>query len=144
MAQRVQVTIDCADPASLAAFWAEALGYVVQPPPEGFESWPAALRAWGVPESDWNNANAVVDPAGVGPRVYFQRVPEPKAVKNRVHLDVGVSDGPGTEPAVRREQIRPAADRLLALGATEVGEREAMGGLWVVMRDPEGNEFCLT
>ena len=54
MSREFQVTFDCADPAALAAFWAEALGYEVQPPPQGFESWDDALRAFGVPEDQWN------------------------------------------------------------------------------------------
>lgn len=141
---RVQVTIDCADPAALAQFWAGALGYEVQPPPEGFDSWPAALAAWGVPESEWNSANAVVDPAGAGPRLFFQRVPEPKTGKNRVHVDIGASDGPETPVEQKRSQVLPVVDRLSGLGATEVRQVEKMGSFWVVMQDPEGNEFCVT
>jgi hypothetical protein len=141
---RIQVAIDCADPASLARFWAEALGYVVQPPPDGFDTWEAALASWGVPESEWNSASAIVDPDGGGPRIYFQRVPESKAgKKNRLHLDLGYSDGPSSSVAERRPVERAAVERLVALGATEVGEVEEMGGVWVVMLDPEGNEFCV-
>ena len=140
----LQITIDCADPAGLAPFWAAALGYEVQAPPEGFDSWKDALVAWGVPEEDHNKANAIVDPAGIGPRVYFQQVPEPKAGKNRLHLDVYVSDGPGTDPAVRIAQQRPRVDELVALGATVVHVVEEMGAAWHVLQDPEGNEFCVT
>ncbi len=138
------MTIDCADPATLGRFWAEALGYVVQPPPDGFDSWPAALASWGVPESEWNSANAVVDPDGVGPRVFFQRVPEPKTTKNRLHLDVGVSDGPQIGEDLKRAQVLPEVERITALGATVVREVAEMGSFWVVMHDPEGNEFCVT
>ena len=67
MARDVQFTFDCADPARLAAFWAEALGYRVQPPPPGFETWPQALEAFGVPPERHNDASAVVDPEGAGP-----------------------------------------------------------------------------
>ena len=88
MAKEIQVTFDCADPGALAEFWAEALGYQVQGPPPGFDSWPAALTAWGVPEDQWNSKSAIIDPDGEGPRIFFQRVPEGKTVKNRVHLDV--------------------------------------------------------
>lgn len=144
MAVTVQVTIDCADPAKLAPFWAAALDYVVQPPPDGFESWPAALAAWGVPESEWNSASALVDPSGAGPRIFLQRVPEPKAVKNRVHLDLRVSGGPELPMDERRARLAPVVDRLVALGATDPQEVEAMGSVWVVLRDPEGNELCLT
>ncbi|MGZ4650831.1 MAG: VOC family protein [Kineosporiaceae bacterium] len=144
MAITPQVTFDCADPERLARFWAAVLGYELQAPPEGFADWPAALRAWGVPESEWNSANAVVDPEGVGPRIFFQRVPEPKAGKNRVHLDVPVSDGPGIPVERKREQVRAGVERVAALGAREVRDVEEQGSFWTVMRDPEGNEFCVT
>ena len=78
MAREIQVTFDCADPGALASFWAETLGYVVQPPPAPFESWDQALDAWGVPPEARNTRSAVVDPDGSGPRVFFQRVPEGK------------------------------------------------------------------
>jgi hypothetical protein len=133
MATGVQVTFDCADPGRLATFWAEALGYVLNPPPEGHESWPAFLTAIGVPESEWNSRSAIVDPDGRGPRLFFQRVPEPKAVKNRVHLDLNV--GP--------DAVDAAVERLVAAGATRVGEVAEMGQRWVMMTDPEGNELCL-
>ncbi len=107
MATELQVAIDCADPAALSRFWGEALGYVLQPPPEGFSSWEEALAAWGVPESDWNSASAVIDPEGSGPRIYFQRVPEGKAGKNRLHLDLRVSAGIGSPPDERRRAIEP-------------------------------------
>jgi hypothetical protein len=138
-----QVTFDCLDPARLAEFWAAALGYELDAPPEGFATWPEALAAWGVPESEWNSASAVVDPAGNGPRVFLQRVPEPRSVKNRVHLDLRMSDV--TAPLdTRRTQVREAVPRLVELGASESHEVEKMGSYWVVMHDPEGNEFCVT
>ena len=136
MARTVQVAIDCADPAALSRFWAEVLGYVLNPPPEGHDSWESWLAAMGVPESQWNSASAIVDPDGPGPRVYFQRVPEGKEAKNRLHLDVRVPGG--------REAILPEVDRLVSLGATVVGPKEERGEFWVVLQDPEGNEFCLT
>ncbi len=143
MTATVQVTIDCADPARLAAFWAAALGYELQPPPEGFDSWPAALASWGVPESEWNSASAVVDPAGRGPRLFFQRVPEPKAGKNRVHVDVGLSAGVSAPIDDRRVQVLAAVERLVALGAAQGAQFTELGSFWVVMHDPEGNEFCV-
>jgi Glyoxalase-like domain len=81
MARDIQITFDCADPAGLAAFWVEALGYQLQDPPQGFESWEQALETMGVPPESRNDASAVVDPEGSGPRLYFQRVPEPKQTK---------------------------------------------------------------
>jgi hypothetical protein len=136
MAKTVQVAIDCADPAALSRFWAEALGYVLNPPPDGHDSWESWLSAMGVPESEWNSASAIVDPDGQGPRIYFQRVPEAKAAKNRLHLDVRVGAG--------REGIQAEVDRLVGLGATVVGPKEERGEFWVVLQDPEGNELCLT
>src|ERR671916_2799029 len=105
MAHGIQVVIDCADPARLASFWADALGYKVQDPPEGFTSWEAFLTSIGVPPEEWNSASAVVDPGGAGPRIYFQRVPEPKIVKNRVHVDVNVGGGHGTPMEERRARV---------------------------------------
>ncbi|HVN12028.1 MAG TPA: VOC family protein [Kineosporiaceae bacterium] len=144
MAIKPQVTFDCVDPDRLARFWAAVLGYELQPPPEGFADWPEALRAWGLPESEWNSASAVVDPHGICPRIFFQRVPEPKSGKNRLHLDVPVSDGPGIPLERKREQVRAGVRRVVALGASEVGDVEELGSYWTVMRDPEGNEFCVT
>ena len=118
MATRVQVVFDCAQPEALAVFWAEALGYIVQE--QGAE---------------WEGRGAaIIDPDGVGPRVWFQRVPEGKVVKNRVHLDVNVG----------QDEIEVAAFRLEALGASRLtGVLEEDGERLIVMADPEGNEFCL-
>jgi hypothetical protein len=143
MAIPIQVTFDCADPARLASFWAEALGYKLQDPPEGYASWPDFLTAIGVPEADWNKASAIVDPDGDRPRIYFQRVPESKVVKNRVHLDVNVGGGPGTPIDERRARVDSAVERLCDIGATKLRPYEEHGEYWVVMQDPEGNEFCL-
>lgn len=76
MARDVQITLDCADPAKLSAFWAEALGYRLLDPPGDFTSWEQALEAMGVPKERWNDASALVDPEGSGPRLFLQRVPE--------------------------------------------------------------------
>ena len=141
MAYTVQVTFDCADPGGLSRFWADALGCVVQPPPAGHESWPDFLASIGVPESDWGNASAVVDPEGTGPRLFFQRVPEGKTAKNRVHLDVNV--GAGLEGDERRAKVVAEAQRFTALGATEQRRAEERGEFWIVLQDPEGNELCL-
>ena len=143
MAHGLQVTFDCADPDRLARFWAEVLGYKVQDPPSGFASWPAFLTAIGVPESEWDSASAVVDPEGKGARIFFQRVPEAKAAKNRVHLDVSVGGGHQTPLDERRTRVDAEAERLVRLGATIVGGVEKYGEYWVVLHDPEGNELCL-
>ena len=143
MATGVQVVFDCADPGSLAEFWATALRYRVQEPPEGFATWEEALVAWGVPESEWNSRSAVVDPDGAGPRVFFQRVPESKQVKNRVHLDLNVGGGLHADPQEKRARIATEAERLSAAGASRLAEFDEGAEYWLVMQDPEGNEFCL-
>ncbi|MEV0665156.1 VOC family protein [Actinomadura luteofluorescens] len=144
MARDVQITFDCADPAALAAFWAEALGYRLQDPPGGFASWDEALEAMGVPQENRNDASAVVDPGGAGPRLFFQRVPEGKQAKNRVHLDVRAA--PGLTGDERMAALEAEADRLAAHGAARLRRHEPKPPLeagHIVMADPEGNEFCL-
>jgi hypothetical protein len=143
MATSIQVTFDCSDPDRLATFWATALGYTKQAPPPGYASWPEFLAAQGVPEDRWTAASAIVDPEGIGPRIYFQQVPEPKTVKNRVHLDVNVGGGRDTPDAERRGRVNAALERLLGAGATRLRACAEHGEYWVVMQDPEGNEFCL-
>ncbi|HEX2130865.1 MAG TPA: VOC family protein [Actinophytocola sp.] len=144
MARDVQFTFDCADPAALAAFWAEALGYQVQAPPPGFESWDQALEAMGIPPERRNDASAAVDPDGTGPRLFFQRVPEGKQAKNRVHLDVRAA--PGLDGDARMAALEAEAERLVAHGATRRERHEPappLGAGHIIMTDPEGNEFCL-
>jgi hypothetical protein len=133
MANAFQVTIDAASPRALGAFWCEVLGYIEQPPPEGFDTWEDALDAFGIDRSDPDRAFAIVDPDGVGPRVFFLKVPEGKTAKNRVHLDVHAGV----------DELRPRAEELVALGATIVGEYDEPEGRWITLRDPEGNEFCI-
>jgi catechol 2,3-dioxygenase-like lactoylglutathione lyase family enzyme len=141
----VQITFDCADPAALAEFWAVVLGYRIQPPPPGFDSWDAALDAFGVPADQRNERSALVPPEDArGPRVFFQRVPEGKTAKNRVHLDV--RSAPGLEGAARMQRLEDVAAQLEALGAQRVERFEpepplSAGHIW--MADPEGNEFCV-
>ena len=133
MAMReVQITFDSADPGALAAFWCEALGYRLQDPPPGFDTWDAALDAWGVPAEEEG-----------GPRLFFQRVPEGKTAKNRVHLDVRAA--PGLRDDERMAALAAEADRLVSLGARVMRRLEpnAIDAGTIVMQDPEGNEFCL-
>ncbi len=141
--RQVQVTFDCADPAALAAFWAEVLGYRLDSPPPGFATWEAALEAWGVPPERRNDRSAVSDPDGTGPRLFFQRVPEGKTAKNRVHLDVRAA--PGLAGEDRMAALEQEATRLAGLGATRLQrfEPDDLHAGHVVMQDPEGNEFCL-
>jgi hypothetical protein len=144
MATGIQVVFDCADPAALSRFWAEALHYKLQDPPDGFASWDDWLRDQGIPESDWNSASAIVDPDERGPRIYFQRVPEAKVVKNRVHLDLNVGGGHDAGLEENQRRVDDEVRRLEGLGATIMrpGSVER-GEYWVVMQDPEGNEFCV-
>lgn len=142
MARPFQVTMDAGDPALLAEFWAAALGYQVQPPPPGFADWPQFLEAQGVPRDQWGAASAIVDPEGQRPRIFFQRVPEHKAAKNRVHLDLQAGGGPGVPLDEQRSRVRAEVERLVGLGATAGEEHVALGVHWVVLHDPEGNEFC--
>ena len=138
-----QVTVDAGAPHDLAAWWADALGWEVEPTDESFVR---KMIAEGHATEDetmvhhgalvWKAGAAIVHPGGPAsgrPRVLFQLVPEAKTVKNRVHLDL--RPGPdGTEAIVAR---------LAARGATEL-HRGAQGPhQWVTMADPEGNEFCV-
>jgi Glyoxalase-like domain len=139
--RQFQVTFDCAAPERVARFWCDVLGYVVPPPPEGFADWHEFDRA--LPPEKQGGAYACVDPTGVGPRLFFQRVPEGKAVKNRVHLDVRV--GAGLAGAGRLATLEAECERLVDLGAVRVRLLPAGDGeeSCIVMRDIEGNEFCL-
>ncbi|NLU84525.1 VOC family protein [Rhodococcus sp. HNM0569] len=144
MARDLQITFDAADPARLAAFWADVLGYRLQDPPGGFASWDEALDAMGIPPERRNDASGVVDPDGAGPRLFFQRVAEGKQAKNRVHLDVRAA--PGLSGDDRMAALEAEAERLTALGAQRLTRFEPappLGSGHIVMADPEGNEFCL-
>ncbi|TNM50236.1 VOC family protein [Nocardioides albidus] len=126
--RQVQITFDCASPRTVAEFWKAALGYVDPPTP---------------PDADDDSWAACQDPDGVGPRLYFQRVPEPKVAKNRVHLDVRV--GTGLVGDERLAALEAEASRLEDLGARRGvllladEENESCQN----MQDVEGNEFCL-
>jgi hypothetical protein len=99
------------------------------------------LKAQGIPESEWTSASAVIDPDGVGPRIYFQRVPEGKVVKNRVHLDLNIGGPRGGPADDRRRRIDAEVNRLLPLGARQSRVVEERGEYFVNMLDPEDNEF---
>ena len=128
----VQITFDCAEPASLARFWATVLGY----PPPDIDGTHAVLQALGQAEAELGNWYRIEDPNGRGPRLAFQRVPEPKVSKNRLHLDVKPLDE--TVGALDRE-----VERLLGLGATHLRRVTDEAGTFVILQDPEGNEFCV-
>jgi hypothetical protein len=139
--RQFQVTFDCAEPERVARFWCQVLGYVVPPPPKGFASWGDFDRS--LPPERRGAAFACVDPSGVGPRLFFQRVPEGKVVKNRVHLDVRV--GTGLVGEERLAALLAECERLVALGAVQVLVQRADGfdESCITMQDIEGNEFCL-
>ncbi|ACQ82172.1 conserved hypothetical protein [Beutenbergia cavernae DSM 12333] len=125
MATLHDVVIDCHHPASLARFWAEALdGYRIAAYDDDEI---ARLAAAGIDDVEDDPTVLLERADGGSPRVWFQKVPEPKTVKNRVHLDLSATD-PDAEVA-----------RLVGLGARVVVDR----GELVVMADPEGDEFCL-
>lgn len=139
----IQVVFDCSNPDALANFWAEVLRYEKQKPPEGYASWEDVLQEMGVPEEEWDRASAVVDPEGVRPRIYFQKVPEPKTSKNRVHLDVNAVGRADISTEERQERVNAEVDRVVALGAKRLRLVEQQGEYTAVMQDPEGNEFCI-
>jgi hypothetical protein len=137
------ITVDCADPARLAVFWREALGYVDAPVPDGYASREQWLIRWRVPPEEWNDGAYLVDPRGAGPGISFLKVPEPKVVKNRLHIDLKV--GGRDEPQqIRWPRITETVQRLTNSGATVVREDVVDGTpSHIVMADPEGNEFCV-
>jgi len=146
---RLQITIDCLEPRPLVSFWSLALGYTPEPPPGGHPGWNSYWRSIGVPDDELNDdsdlGDSIVDPAGVGPRIWFQVVPEPKAVKNRLHLDIGVSGGRSVPLALRKERVAATVQRLVEAGATQqrVLEQEGLDHFAVTLQDPAGNEFCV-
>jgi len=112
------ITFDCREPYPLARFWSAVLGYTDHPDNPNLPDDPEAL---------------IVDPRGLSPALLFIPVPEPKTVKNRVHVDL--------QPEVGRDEM---VERVLALGGSIVGDhRRDDGSGWVVMADPEGNELCV-
>ncbi|MEU9283222.1 VOC family protein [Streptomyces sp. NPDC048275] len=143
-----KLVIDAADPHAQADFWAAALGYTVEDnstfverllslgalPAEAtvdFHGRPAFrdLIAVRHPDDPYDEKSGT----GLGRRLLFQRVPEPKTAKNRLHLDLHPGDGR------RADEVA----RLTELGASALRHVEEPGGKWVVMADPEGNEFCV-
>ncbi len=140
MAFDFQVAIDCAEPHVLADWWAEALGWQVEPQDEAFIR--RMIAAGHAAEEDtleyrgalvWKQGAALTSPDPGRPRVLFQQVPEAKTVKNRVHLDL-IPDG------TRDAEVA----RLVEAGARQLDDRRQPDGKgWVVLADPEGNELCI-
>jgi len=139
-----QVTIDCADPDAQARFWAEALRYNLEGPPEPHSSWREYWVSVGVSEDEVGDGyDSIIDPAGYGPRVWFQQVPEEKAVKNRLHFDLLVGGGRKVALEERKAGVDAEVARLEGLGATirRVVDNSQYDHYFVSMSDPEGNEF---
>ncbi len=152
MSVEIQVTFDAHDPQALSLFWRDVLSYVHPAPPgvelgegqDALEAWDEFLDRMNVPAEERNSRSALEDPDGRGPRIFFQQVPEGKTAKNRVHLDVRAA--PGLKGEQRLAALEAECERLVALGATRVQRFEAepyVSDGFIVMRDPEGNEFCL-
>jgi hypothetical protein len=143
MAHTIQVVLACDDPGRLAEFWASALGYVVQPPPPGFESWDAFADEVGIPAEKRNDISAAVHPDADGPRFLFERY-DGGAPNQRVHVDVNVVGRAEITDAERRDRLAAERLRLEELGATFKREAVGMAGeIWIEMFDPEGNWFCV-
>ena len=152
MSRQVQVTFDARDPRALSCFWGEVLGYVHPAPPgvdlpagaDPLAAWDEFLERAGVPQDQRNAGSALEDPDGPGPRLFFQQVPEDMVAKNQVHLDVRAA--PGLHGDERMAALEAECTRLVALGAARVRRHEParpMSAGFIVLTDPEGNEFCL-
>jgi hypothetical protein len=141
---KFQIVIDAKDPINLVKFWTQALGYIPEPPPKGFQSWIEYYSKMGVPKEElFEEPDSIVDPKGNGPRIWFHVVPESKTCKNRLHIDLNVSGGFGVPMKLRRELVDAEAARLVKIGATrlETLEDEGIEHYGVAMCDPEENEF---
>lgn len=144
-----QIAWDCVSPSRMTQFWSQALGYRVEDPPNGFETWNDYWASIGVPsdelDPDGDGSDSLVDPDKNGPRIWFQVVPEGKSVKNRLHLDIRASGGRSVELPVRKERVHARAEELIALGARRlrVLEQEGLDHYAEVMADPEDNKFCI-
>ena len=130
------ITIDCADPRTQAEFWSAALGWEI----ESVEVWDAEISRGGKVVQSRESWSNIISAAPNAPRrINFAKVPEGKTVKNRLHFDLKVDD------------LDTEVSRLVGLGASIVERRaRAVDGRidqgqdgWLVMKDPEGNEFCI-
>jgi hypothetical protein len=142
-AYEFQVTLDCADPHVLADWWAETLGWQVEPSDETFIR--KMIAEGYASDSDtrvhngslvWAEGAAIHHPAGTerAPRVLFQLVPEPKIVKNRMHLDLRIG----------ADDVEATVDRFVERGAKFLHRGRQGPHTWVTLADPEGNEFCVS
>jgi len=138
MLRAIDLTLNCADAERVAAFWRTAAGYVDEPPPAPYVTRREWLASLGEHVGERVGAAWLIDPGGVAPRLALIEVPELKTAKNRLHLDLRVSDA--ATPDERWRQILTEASRLVAAGARVLAEHD---GHHVVMADAEGNQFCM-
>lgn len=138
MLTRIELTLDCADPETLAEIWKTAAGYVDDPAPPPFSTREEWLAQFDAEDDDGMDAAWLHDPTGVAPRLCLLQVPEAKTAKNRLHLDLRVS-GDST-PEQKWSRVIDEVTRLRAAGAAELQE---FVGHHVIMANPEGNEFCV-
>ena len=136
VATSFQITIDCDDAGRMVEFWSVALGYVAEPPPAGYLSWEDFLRANDIVIPRAGTIGAIVDPDDAGPRILFMRVPDRRRCGRQIHLDVRA----GNDDVAKKTKIA----ELAAAGATAIRRVDDRGQWWMVMSDPEGNEFCVT
>ncbi|MEK9838322.1 MAG: VOC family protein [Ilumatobacteraceae bacterium] len=137
---QIQITVDARDPHELVHFWTQALDYREEHNDDFVRQ---MIAAGNISEDDvvevrghlqFRDGAACADPEGLRPRLYFQLVPEAKSAKNRVHLDLQYG----------REERDAQVARLEELGATRAYEGHQGPHSWITMRDPEGNEFCVS
>ena len=144
MTVRIDLTLDCASAATLAAFWKLALGYVDEPPPAPFTTRRQWVESFGPVDDDAEDGAWLHHPSGQGPRLSLLPVPvpvpvpEPKTAKNRLHIDVRVDGSGGAD--VRWARVTDKVAQLVAAGGRVLWQDD---GHHVVMADPEGNEFCV-
>ena len=138
----VQVSFDASDPARLGAFWAELLGYVEQPPPEGFGSWQEALAALGCQRTSATAPTPSSTRPGPARGCSSSGSPRPRWPRTAcTSTSTSAPDGRPTNAGARPRRGRA---RRVALGATQArGRPSSDGEFWVVLQDPDGNEFCL-
>jgi hypothetical protein len=136
---RMQIVFAAKNPPRLAEFWREALGYAVEPPPTGFETWEEFARVNNIPLTA-DDIDSAIDPDGTGPRLLFQR-DDPHA-RGVIHLDVNASSR-GTPMEEKKKLVDETVERLIKAGATKTRVIDTEQEYEVELTDPEGNWFCV-
>ena len=140
MTHRLQVVLQTAHPRQLADFWRAVLGYVPEPPPDGFDTWEDFAQHAGI-DLDSADIDAAIDPDGRGPRPLFERLDE-ITTGNAVHLDINLTRR-GDDLDTARRTIDAKAAELLQVGATRHRVVEQDHPYWIELLDPDGNWFCI-